>query len=99
MARDIRRRVEIFLRRVWKDKQYKNSTKYTFGTNEALVCYRKTEKAKAALADINVDQGWTAEWYRSTSKDEQIRVNEGYRKEKNNAVEKSQQKEREYKYQ
>ena len=40
-------------------------------------------------------QGWKAEMYRSTRKDEQIRVNEGYRKEQNNAVERSQQKERE----
>ena len=37
--------------------------------------------------------------YRSTSKDEQIRVNEGYREEQNKTVEQSQQKEREYKYQ
>ena len=35
--------------------------------------------------------------YRSTSKDEQIRVKEGYREEQNNAVERSQQKERENK--
>ena len=33
--------------------------------------------------------------YRSTSKYEQIRVNEDYREEQNNVVERSQQKERE----
>ena len=31
--------------------------------------------------------GWTAELYRSTSKDEQNRVNEGYREEQNKAIE------------
>ena len=40
-------------------------------------------------------QGWTAELYRSTSKDKQNRVNEGYREEQNKAVERRQQKERE----
>ena len=40
-------------------------------------------------------QGWTAELYRSTSKDEQNRVNEGYREEQNKAIERRQQKERE----
>ena len=40
-------------------------------------------------------QRWTAELYRSTSKDEQNRVNEGYREEQNKAVEGRQQKERE----
>ena len=40
-------------------------------------------------------QGWTAELYRSTSKDEQNRVNEGYREEQNKAIERKQQKERE----
>ena len=40
-------------------------------------------------------QGWTAEMYRSTSKDEQIKVNEGYREEQNKIVERNQQKERE----
>ena len=39
-------------------------------------------------------QGWTAELYRSTSKDEQNRVNEGYREEQK-AIERRQQKERE----
>ena len=55
--------------------------------NEALVCYRTAEKAKAALADINMYQGWTTEFYGSASKDEQDRVNEGYREEQNKAVE------------
>ena len=45
------------------------------------MCYRTTEKAKTTLADINMYQGWTAEMYRSNSKDEQIKVNEGYREE------------------
>ena len=40
-------------------------------------------------------QGWTTELYRSTSKDEQKRVNEGYREEQNKAVERRQPKERE----
>ena len=40
-------------------------------------------------------QGWRAEVYRSTSKDEQITVNEGYGEEQNNAAERGQQKERE----
>ena len=39
--------------------------------------------------------GWTTELYRSTSKDEQKRVNEGYREEQNKAVERRQPKERE----
>ena len=63
--------------------------------NEALVCYRIAGEANTALADINMYQGWTAEMYRSTSKDEQIKVNEGYREEQKNTAEKSQQKERE----
>ena len=65
------------------------------GRNEALVCYRTTEEAKTALADISMCQGWTVEMYRSTSKDGRIKVNEGYREEQNKTVEKSQQKERE----
>ena len=60
-----------------------------------MVCYRTAGEAKTALADINMYQGWTAEMYRSTSKDEQIKVNEGYREEQKNTAEKSQQKERE----
>ena len=40
-------------------------------------------------------QGWTTELYRSTSKDEQNKVNEGYREQQNKAVERRQQKERE----
>ena len=69
------------------------------GRNEALVCYLTAEEEKTALADINIFEGWIAELYRSTSKDKQNRVNEGYREEQNIAVERSQQKEREYKYQ
>ena len=40
-------------------------------------------------------QGWTAEMYRSASKGEQIRLNKGYREDQSNAVERSQQKDRE----
>ena len=50
-----------------------------------------TEEVKTALADINLYQGWTAEVYRSTGKDDKIKMNEGYREEQNNAVERSQQ--------
>ena len=42
---------------------------------------QESEEAKTALADINMYLGLTAEMYRSTSKDEQIRENEGYREE------------------
>ena len=63
------------------------------------MCYRTAEEAKAALAEINMYQQWIVQMYRSASKDEQIRVNEGYREEQNKTVEQSQQKEREYKYQ
>ena len=37
------------------------------GRNQALVYYyyRPAEEAKTALADINMYQGWTAEFYRS----------------------------------
>ena len=58
------------------------------------MCYRTAEEAKTALADINMYQGWTAEMYRSNSKDEQIKVNEGYREEQNKTVERSKRKER-----
>ena len=57
------------------------------------MCYRIAEEAKTALAGINMYQRWAVEMYRSTRKDEQNRVNEGYREEQNNAVERSQQKE------
>ena len=40
-------------------------------------------------------QGLTSNMYKSTSRDEQIRVNESYREEQNNAVERSRQKQRE----
>ena len=69
------------------------------GRNKTLVCYRTAEKTKTALADINMYHGWIAEIYKSTSKDEQIKVNEGYKEEQNKTVEHNQQKEREYKYQ
>ena len=65
------------------------------GRNEAVACYRTVETTKTALADINMYQRWAANLYKSTSKDEQNRVNEGYQEEQNKAVEKSQQKERE----
>ena len=39
------------------------------------------------MADINMYQRWTAQMYRSTSKDQQNGVNEGYREEQNKAVE------------
>ena len=59
------------------------------------MCYRIVEEAKPALADINMYQEWKAEMYRSTSKEEQIRVNDDYTEEQNNAVEKvSKRKER-----
>ena len=54
--------------------------------------YRTAEEAKTALAGISMYQGWTAEMYRSTSKDGQIKVNEGYREEQIKIVERSQQK-------
>ena len=65
------------------------------GRNKALVCYLTEEEAKRALADINIYQGWRAELYISTGKNEQNRVNEGYRKVQNKAMERRQQKERE----
>ena len=40
------------------------------GRIEALVCYWTAAEAKAALADINMYQGYTTGLYRSTSKDE-----------------------------
>ena len=47
------------------------------------VCY-------STLADINMYQGWTAEVYRSTNKNKQIRVNIGYRADQNNIAGRSQ---------
>ena len=67
-------------------EEYGKVNRY-LGWNESLVCYRTTEEAKKTLPDINMYKGWTAELYRSTSKDEQNRVNEGYREEQNKAVE------------
>ena len=70
-----------------------------WGRNEALVSYKTAEEANTALADINMYQGWAAELYRKTSIDKQVGVHEGYRDVRNNTVERSQQKDREYKYQ
>ena len=87
--------MKYYLEEYGKVKSIKTRRNRYLGRNEALVCYRTVEKAKTALADINMYQGWTAELYRSTSKDEQNRVNEGYREEQNKAIERRQQKERE----
>ena len=87
--------LKYYLKEYGKVKSIKTRRNRYLGRNEALVCYRTTEDAKTALADINMYQGWTAELYRSTSKDEQNRVNEGYREEQNKAIERRQQKERE----
>ena len=87
--------MKYYLEKYGKLKSIKTRRNRYLGRNEALVCYRTTEDAKTALADINMYQGWTAELYRSTSKDEQNRVNEGYREEQNKAIERKQQKERE----
>ena len=89
-----------------EEKQLQETmTCYACGSKEHLIksCKKKTEdrkqktteEAKTALADINMYQGWTAEMYRSTSKDKQIKVTEGYREEQDKTVERSQQKERE----
>ena len=87
--------MKYYLEEYGKVKSIKTRRNRYLGWNEALVCYRTVEKAKTALADINMYQGWTAELYRSTSKDEQNRVNEGYREEQNKAIERRQQKEKE----
>ena len=91
--------LKYFLGEYGKISSIKTRKNRFLGRNEALVCYRTAEEAKTALADINMYQGWTTETYRSTRKDEQIKVNEGYREEQNKIVERNQQKEREYKYQ
>ena len=75
-----------------KISSIKTQTNRSLGRSEALVCYKTAEEAKVALADISMDQGWTAEMCRSTGKDEQIRVNECYREEQ---IKRSQQKEKE----
>ena len=87
--------MKYYLEEYGKVKSIKTQRNRYLGRNEAPVCYRTTEKTKTAFADINMYQGWTAELYRSTSKDEQNRVNEGYREEQNKAIERRQQKERE----
>ena len=75
--------LKYYLEEYGKVKSIKTRRSRYLGRNEALVCYRTVEEAKAALADINMYQGWTAELCRSTSKDKQNRVNEGYREEQN----------------
>ena len=44
---------------------------------------RKRLRQLQQMADINMYQRQTAQMYRSTSKDQQNRVNEGYREEQN----------------
>ena len=51
--------------------------------------YRKVEEANTALADINMYQGWRVETYRTTSKNEQNKVKEGYRVKRNNRMERN----------
>ena len=87
--------MKYYLENYGKLKSIKTRRNRYLARNEALVCYRTEEEAKTALADTNMYQGWTVELYRSTSKDEQNRVNEGYREEQNKAIERKQQKERE----
>ena len=87
--------LKYYLEEYGKVKKIKTRRNRYLGRNEAPVCYRTAEKAKTAFADINMYQGWTAELYRSISKDEQNRVNEGYREEQNKTKERRQQKERE----
>ena len=87
--------LKYFLEEYGKISSIKTRRNRFLGRNEALVCYRTAEVAKTALPVINMYQGWTAELYRSTSKDDQNRVNEGRREDQNKVVERSQQKERE----
>ena len=91
-------KLKYYLEEYGKVNSIKTKRNRNLGRNESLVCYRTAEDAKTALANINMYQGWTTELYRSTSKDEQNRVNEGYREEQNKAVERRLQK-KEYKYQ
>ena len=79
--------LKYFLEEYRKVNSIKTRRNRYLRRNEALVCYRTVEEEKTALADVNMHRGWTAEMYRSTSKYEQKRVNEGYRQEKNKAVE------------
>ena len=87
--------LKYFLEEYGKVNNIKTRRNRYLGRNKALVCYRTVEEAKTALADINMYQGWRANLYKSTSKDEQNRVNEGYREEQNKVIERRQQKERE----
>ena len=83
--------LKYFLIEYGKINSIKTRRNRFLGRNEALVCCMTTEEVKTPLADINLYQGWTAEVYRSTGKDDKIKMNEGYREEQNNAVERSQQ--------
>ena len=57
MARDNNRRVELFLRKIWKKRSIKAHRIRFFLRNKALLYYRIVEEAKAALADIIKYQG------------------------------------------
>ena len=81
--------LKYFLEEYGKVNSIKTRRNRRLGRNEALVYDREAEEAKTALADVCMYQGWTAELYRSTSKDEQNRVNEGYKREQNQAAERS----------
>ena len=82
--------MKYFLEKYGKISSIKTRRNRFLGRNEALVCYRTVEEVKTVSTDINMYQGWTAELYRSPSKDEQNRVSKGYREEQNRAVERSQ---------
>ena len=66
--------LKYFLEEYGKISSIKTRRNRFLVRNEALVCYRTAEEAKKALGNINMYQGWTAELYRSTSKDEQKRA-------------------------
>ena len=87
--------MKYFLEEYGKVNSIKTQRNRYLERNEVLVCYRTAEEATTALADINMYQGWAAELYRNTNKDDQNRVNEVYRGEKDKAVERRQQKQRE----
>ena len=89
MARYIRRRVEIFLEEYGKISSIKTRRNRLVERNQALVRYRTVEEANTALADINMYQGWRVETYRTTSKNEQNKVKEGYRVKRNNRMERN----------
>ena len=87
--------MKYFLEEYGKKRSIKAQRIRFFLRNKALLHYRIVEEAKAALADIIKYQGKSAEMYKSTSKYEHIRINGDYREEQSNALERSQQKERE----